>query len=192
MLLMYTAICKIHDIFHVFPQTRQDEIEFIFASECQTGFRHLYKITSILKESRYKRSCGGLPAPSDFKCAIKEELAITSGEWEVLGRHGSNVYLSHQKINMEIHITANMYDAAEMQEIVGNLETESPSLTHGVSLEVRFGATSRNLPKLYSFWVKLTPVQRASVRAVLHICPPLRTRYHSWATKAQWKAVGGG
>uniref|UniRef100_A0A8C0HII7 dipeptidyl-peptidase IV n=1 Tax=Chelonoidis abingdonii TaxID=106734 RepID=A0A8C0HII7_CHEAB len=54
---------NIHDIFHVFPQTRQDKIEFIFASECQTGFRHLYKITSVLKESRYKRSCGGLPAP---------------------------------------------------------------------------------------------------------------------------------
>lgn len=27
----------------------------------------------------------------DFKCPIREELAITSGEWEVLGRHGSNV-----------------------------------------------------------------------------------------------------
>lgn len=29
----------------------------------------------------------------DFKCPIKEEIAITSGEWEVLGRHGSNVSL---------------------------------------------------------------------------------------------------
>nr|KAF6499844.1 dipeptidyl peptidase 8 [Molossus molossus] len=57
----------------------------------KTGFRHLYKITSILKESRYKRSSGGLPAPSDFKCPVKEEIAITSGEWEVLGRHGSNI-----------------------------------------------------------------------------------------------------
>lgn len=55
---------QIHDIFHVFPQTHEDEIEFIFASECKTGFRHLYKITSILKESKYKRSSGGLPAPS--------------------------------------------------------------------------------------------------------------------------------
>lgn len=27
----------------------------------------------------------------DFKCPVKEEIAITSGEWEVLGRHGSNV-----------------------------------------------------------------------------------------------------
>lgn len=82
---------NIHDIFHVFPQSHEEEIEFIFASECKTGFRHLYKITSILKESKYKRSSGGLPAPSDFKCPIKEEIAITSGEWEVLGRHGSNV-----------------------------------------------------------------------------------------------------
>ncbi|XP_062439425.1 dipeptidyl peptidase 8 isoform X5 [Rhea pennata] len=84
---------NIHDIFHVFPQAHEDEIEFIFASECKTGFRHLYKVTSVLKESKYKRSCGGLPAPSDFKCPIKEEIAITSGEWEVLGRHGSNVSL---------------------------------------------------------------------------------------------------
>uniref|UniRef100_A0A8B9TP33 dipeptidyl-peptidase IV n=1 Tax=Anas platyrhynchos TaxID=8839 RepID=A0A8B9TP33_ANAPL len=82
---------NIHDIFYVFPQTHEDEIEFIFASECKTGFRHLYKVTSVLKESKYKRSSGGLPAPSDFKCPIKEEIAITSGEWEVLGRHGSNV-----------------------------------------------------------------------------------------------------
>uniref|UniRef100_A0A8B9G9Y2 dipeptidyl-peptidase IV n=1 Tax=Amazona collaria TaxID=241587 RepID=A0A8B9G9Y2_9PSIT len=88
---------NIHDIFYVFPQTHEDEIEFIFASECKTGFRHLYRVTSVLKESKYKRSCGGLPAPSDFKCLIKEEIAITSGEWEVLGRHGSNIYVDEAK-----------------------------------------------------------------------------------------------
>uniref|UniRef100_A0A663EPU8 dipeptidyl-peptidase IV n=1 Tax=Aquila chrysaetos chrysaetos TaxID=223781 RepID=A0A663EPU8_AQUCH len=88
---------NIHDIFYVFPQTHEDEIEFIFASECKTGFRHLYKVVSVLKESKYKRSCGGLPAPSDFKCPIKEEIAITSGEWEVLGRHGSNIYVDEAK-----------------------------------------------------------------------------------------------
>lgn len=27
----------------------------------------------------------------DFKCAIKEEVTLTSGEWEVLARHGSKV-----------------------------------------------------------------------------------------------------
>lgn len=29
--------------------------------------------------------------PDEFKCAIKEEIALTSGEWEVLARHGSKV-----------------------------------------------------------------------------------------------------
>ncbi|XP_070809902.1 dipeptidyl peptidase 8 isoform X2 [Pituophis catenifer annectens] len=82
---------NIHDIFHVFPQTHEDVIEFIFASECKTGFRHLYKISTVLKESKYRRSSGGLPSPSDFLCLVKEELPLTSGEWEVLGRHGSNI-----------------------------------------------------------------------------------------------------
>lgn len=27
----------------------------------------------------------------DFKCTIKEEVTLTSGEWEVLARHGSKV-----------------------------------------------------------------------------------------------------
>lgn len=57
---------QIHDIFHIFPQTQEDVIEFIFASECKTGFRHLYKISTVLKESKYKRSSGELPAPGNL------------------------------------------------------------------------------------------------------------------------------
>ncbi|XP_058855005.1 dipeptidyl peptidase 8-like isoform X1 [Acipenser ruthenus] len=82
---------NVHDILHIFPQTDEHEIKFIFASECKTGFRHLYKITTHLQERKYKRSSGGMPSPDDFKCPIKEELALTSGNWEVLGRHGSNI-----------------------------------------------------------------------------------------------------
>ncbi|XP_059808801.1 dipeptidyl peptidase 8-like isoform X2 [Hypanus sabinus] len=80
---------NVHDILHIFPQTKEDEVQYIFASECKTGFRHLYKITAVLEESKYKRSSGGSPSPDDFKCPIKEELPLTSGDWEVLGRHGS-------------------------------------------------------------------------------------------------------
>lgn len=29
----------------------------------------------------------------DFKCLIKEEVALTGGEWEVLARHGSKVVI---------------------------------------------------------------------------------------------------
>lgn len=79
---MKLFILQIHDIFHVFPQTREDEIEFIFASECKTGFRHLYKITSILKESKYKRSSGGLPAPSKFFLFKKRKKNVEYSRWE--------------------------------------------------------------------------------------------------------------
>ncbi|XP_005990176.1 dipeptidyl peptidase 8 [Latimeria chalumnae] len=85
---------NIHDILHIFPQTQENEMQFIFASECKTGFRHLYKITSVLQESKYKRSSGCLPSSDAFQCPIKEEVALTSGEWEVLGRHGSNIWVN--------------------------------------------------------------------------------------------------
>ncbi|KAJ7311160.1 hypothetical protein JRQ81_006765 [Phrynocephalus forsythii] len=98
---------NVHDIFHVFPQTRENAIEFIFASECKTGFRHLYRITTILKQSRYKRSDAqashldihnlNLAFVGDFLCPIKEEVPITSGDWEVLGRHGSNIRVDEVK-----------------------------------------------------------------------------------------------
>lgn len=32
-----------------------------------------------------------LSLADDFKCPIKEEVALTAGEWEVLARHGSKV-----------------------------------------------------------------------------------------------------
>uniref|UniRef100_UPI00398E7175 dipeptidyl peptidase 8-like n=1 Tax=Pristiophorus japonicus TaxID=55135 RepID=UPI00398E7175 len=85
---------NVHDILHIFPQVKEDEIQFIFASECKTGFRHLYKITTALEECKYKRSSRGCPSPDDFKCPIKEELPLTSGDWEVLGRHGSTIWVN--------------------------------------------------------------------------------------------------
>ncbi|XP_043933383.1 dipeptidyl peptidase 8 [Protopterus annectens] len=88
---------NIHDILHFFPQTNEHVIQFIFATECKTGFRHLYKITSSLQASKYNWSIGGLPSSDDFKCPVKEELAVTSGEWEVLGRHGSNIWVDEAK-----------------------------------------------------------------------------------------------
>lgn len=31
------------------------------------------------------------PSSGDFLCPVKEQVALTWGDWEVLGRHGSNV-----------------------------------------------------------------------------------------------------
>uniref|UniRef100_A0A8D3E576 dipeptidyl-peptidase IV n=1 Tax=Scophthalmus maximus TaxID=52904 RepID=A0A8D3E576_SCOMX len=72
---------NVHDIFFPFIQTTEDEFTFIWVNESKTGFSHLYKITSLLQ-------------PGDFKCAIKEEMTLTSGEWEVLARHGSKIWVN--------------------------------------------------------------------------------------------------
>uniref|UniRef100_A0A8C8HHR9 dipeptidyl-peptidase IV n=1 Tax=Oncorhynchus tshawytscha TaxID=74940 RepID=A0A8C8HHR9_ONCTS len=77
---------NVHDIFYPFVQTSEDDFSFIWVNESKTGFSHLYKITSTLRP-------GFLPS-SDFKCAIKEEVTLTSGEWEVLARHGSKIWVN--------------------------------------------------------------------------------------------------
>uniref|UniRef100_A0A8C2ZQG2 dipeptidyl-peptidase IV n=1 Tax=Cyclopterus lumpus TaxID=8103 RepID=A0A8C2ZQG2_CYCLU len=72
---------NVHDIFYPFIQTAEDQFTFIWVNESKTGFSHLYKVTSLLQ-------------PAYFKCAIKEEVTLTSGEWEVLARHGSKIWVN--------------------------------------------------------------------------------------------------
>uniref|UniRef100_A0AAR2LMH4 dipeptidyl-peptidase IV n=1 Tax=Pygocentrus nattereri TaxID=42514 RepID=A0AAR2LMH4_PYGNA len=72
---------NVHDIFYPFNQTNNDEITFLWVNESKTGFCHLYRVTSLLQ-------------PDDFKCPIKEEVTLTSGEWEVLARHGSKIWVN--------------------------------------------------------------------------------------------------
>uniref|UniRef100_A0A8C7U613 dipeptidyl-peptidase IV n=1 Tax=Oncorhynchus mykiss TaxID=8022 RepID=A0A8C7U613_ONCMY len=79
---------NVHDIFYPFVQTSEDEFSFIWVNESKTGFSHLYKITSALQPDCYQWS------GRDFKCAIKEEVTLTSGEWEVLARHGSKIWVN--------------------------------------------------------------------------------------------------
>uniref|UniRef100_A0A667YUV8 dipeptidyl-peptidase IV n=1 Tax=Myripristis murdjan TaxID=586833 RepID=A0A667YUV8_9TELE len=79
---------NVHDIFYPFIQTTEDEFTFIWVNESKTGFSHLYKITSLLLILL------SVCSPGDFKCAIKEEVTLTSGEWEVLARHGSKIWVN--------------------------------------------------------------------------------------------------
>lgn len=45
---------QVHDIFYPFPQPEgEDELCFIRANECKTGFCHLYKVTAVLKPRGY-------------------------------------------------------------------------------------------------------------------------------------------
>uniref|UniRef100_A0A8C4NWB8 dipeptidyl-peptidase IV n=1 Tax=Dicentrarchus labrax TaxID=13489 RepID=A0A8C4NWB8_DICLA len=107
--IIYQETCDIwinvHDIFHPFIQTSDDEITFITVNESKTGFCHLYKITSELQRGSYNWAKGytgkcwfplihSSPlSPDDFKCPVKEEVTITSGEWEVLANHGAKIWV---------------------------------------------------------------------------------------------------
>uniref|UniRef100_A0A673HD73 dipeptidyl-peptidase IV n=1 Tax=Sinocyclocheilus rhinocerous TaxID=307959 RepID=A0A673HD73_9TELE len=75
---------NVHDIFYPFIQTTNDKITFLWVNESQTGFCHLYRITSLLQPGY------------DFKCPIEEEVTLTSGEWEVLARHGSKIWVNEE------------------------------------------------------------------------------------------------
>uniref|UniRef100_A0A8D2ZXD3 dipeptidyl-peptidase IV n=1 Tax=Scophthalmus maximus TaxID=52904 RepID=A0A8D2ZXD3_SCOMX len=85
---------NVHDIFFPFIQTTEDEFTFIWVNESKTGFSHLYKITSLLQPGCYHWTEDDQHIEGDFKCAIKEEMTLTSGEWEVLARHGSKIWVN--------------------------------------------------------------------------------------------------
>ncbi|KAE8618444.1 hypothetical protein XENTR_v10009385 [Xenopus tropicalis] len=112
---------NIHDILHFFPQTRDDEIQFLFASECKTGFRHLYRITSMLRTGGNSKGSADLLGLTDFRCHIKEEVAVTSGEWEVLGRHGSTIRVD--EVNKLVYFEGTKDTPLEHHLYVANYET---------------------------------------------------------------------
>lgn len=54
----------------------------------------------------------------DFKCAVKEEVTLTSGEWEVLARHGSKVGYSAMEFYLREVITQHVVQTVAVQESV--------------------------------------------------------------------------
>nr|XP_047933659.1 dipeptidyl peptidase 9 isoform X4 [Anser cygnoides] len=86
----------VHDIFYPFiqPEGEEEELCFIRANECKTGFCHLYRVTAVLKQGSYDWVQPYVHNEDDFKCPIKEEIALTGGEWEVLARHGSKIWVN--------------------------------------------------------------------------------------------------
>ncbi|KAJ8417657.1 hypothetical protein AAFF_G00225000 [Aldrovandia affinis] len=77
-----------HDILHFLPQKEEGQISVIVASEVHTGFRHLYRVTALLQANG---------TAGDFLCPVKEQVALTWGDWEVLGRHGSNITVDEDR-----------------------------------------------------------------------------------------------
>lgn len=78
---------NINDLLYFIPHDDPNEVKFIWASE-ETGFRHLYLITSQL--TAYLNGVEEIPEPMDFvhlQPRIIQKIALTSGDWEVLGQN---------------------------------------------------------------------------------------------------------
>lgn len=76
---------NVHDLLTFLPHDDPNEVKFIWASE-ETGYRHLYLITSQL--TTYLNGVEEIPEPMEFvhlQPRILHKVALTSGDWEVLG-----------------------------------------------------------------------------------------------------------
>ncbi|KAB0396890.1 hypothetical protein E2I00_009805, partial [Balaenoptera physalus] len=135
---------NVHDIFYPFPQPEgEDELCFIRANECKTGFCHLYKVTAVLKPRGYDWTQPFSPGEDEFKCPIKEEITLTSGEWEVLARHGSKIWVNEETklvyfqgtkdTPLEHHLYVVSYESAG--EIV---RLTMPGFSHSCSMSQNF------------------------------------------------------
>uniref|UniRef100_A0A8C2KYC2 dipeptidyl-peptidase IV n=1 Tax=Cyprinus carpio TaxID=7962 RepID=A0A8C2KYC2_CYPCA len=138
---------NVHDIFYPFIQTTNDKISFLWVNESQTGFCHLYRITSHFQPGCHQWSREYSPAEDDFKCQIEEEVALTNGEWEVLARHGSKVLFN--KIQMQMS-PRNSHNFDMFISHYSNVST--PPCVHVYKL---MGSDSDPLHKEPEFWASM-------------------------------------
>ncbi|CAL8345892.1 unnamed protein product [Merluccius merluccius] len=134
---------NVHDIFYPFIQTTDEEFSFIWVNESKTGFSHLYKTTSLLQPRSYHWAGDYQYIEGDFKCTIKEEVTLTSGEWEVLARHGSKIWVNEatklvyfqgtRDTPLEHHLYVVSYDAPG--DVV---RLTKPGFSHSCSVSQNF------------------------------------------------------
>ncbi|KAJ1525894.1 hypothetical protein ONE63_009085 [Megalurothrips usitatus] len=99
---------NVNNLIHFFPKTDENEVKFICVSE-DTGFRHLYSFTVPLVGV----SNGIEEEPSSGQLPISSKIALTSGDWEVLGQqlwvdseHDLVYFLGLRETPLEKHLYA--------------------------------------------------------------------------------------
>ncbi|CAH1154679.1 unnamed protein product [Phaedon cochleariae] len=86
---------NVHDLLHFFPSNDSNEVQFIWASE-DTGYRHLYLVTAQIQP--YMNGITEGTEMMDYvflQPKITSKVALTSGDWEVLGQH---LWVDHEKL----------------------------------------------------------------------------------------------
>lgn len=85
---------NVHDLLYFLPSNEHNEVQFIWASE-DTGYRHLYLITSQIMP--YTNGVTESTEPMDYvflQPKILQKVALTFGEWEVLGK---NIWVDNER-----------------------------------------------------------------------------------------------
>lgn len=82
-----SAWVHVHDLLYFLPSSNDNEVQFIWASQ-DTGYRHLYLITAqILPYMNGVTETSDLMDYVFLQPKITSKIALTSGEWEVLGQN---------------------------------------------------------------------------------------------------------
>ena len=76
---------NVHDNLYFLPSVSNSEVTFVWSSE-KSGYRHLYKVTSKLKNCDTYKSALDMLEEDVLEADVIEELPLTSGDWEVIGK----------------------------------------------------------------------------------------------------------
>lgn len=109
---------NVHDLLY-FLEISDTQVQFIWASE-ETGYRHLYHVTSSFEVRppqngfrTHSAFCDDHPTDDNLKARIIKKTPLTMGEWEVLGkqlwvdRHRNLVYfmgLAHSPLEKHLYV----------------------------------------------------------------------------------------
>ncbi|XP_070178720.1 dipeptidyl peptidase 9-like isoform X2 [Littorina saxatilis] len=130
---------NVHDILHFFPQTFENEISFVWASQ-KTGYRHLFHLTSRLTPSHppptTDTDMDDLSVSVCEQCQVLREVQLTKGEWDVLARpiwvdekRAVVYFMGTKDTPLETHLYAVSY--AHLHDPVRLTE---PGFSHSVSM----------------------------------------------------------
>uniref|UniRef100_A0A8C6WJ11 dipeptidyl-peptidase IV n=1 Tax=Neogobius melanostomus TaxID=47308 RepID=A0A8C6WJ11_9GOBI len=130
------------------PAVRQEHIEAIPANTqpyivYEEATDVWINVQTVDKSFSYLASFGIQKVRRDFTCAIKEEVTLTSGEWEVLARHGSKIWVNEptkvvyfqgtKDTPLEHHLYVVSYDSPG--EVV---RLTKPGFSHSCSVSQNF------------------------------------------------------
>ncbi|KAK6963499.1 dipeptidyl peptidase 8 [Biomphalaria glabrata] len=157
---------NVHDLLHFFPQTSENEISFVYASE-KSGYRHLYLIKSqlclVMNGNKSLQIGQGDQTDSYVSCKVISEVPITSGQWVVLPKElwvdesKHLVYFMALKDSpLESHLYVTRYDQpSPVQQLT------QPCHSHSVHI-------SQDFSKYVTVYSSLNSPPQSAVYKIVH------------------------